>query len=423
MRAFLFIIFFLTGLALSSQDTIRMMQYNLLMYGNNFGGCTSGNNNVSDKNGYFKTIVDYVKPDIVFVNELSEEESYHDLILNNVFNVNDASWSRGNVNNLANSFIVNQVYFKNQLFELTNYVAVQTNVRDIDIFGFFILPSDKSGLGEPVEINCAVAHLKAGSDFENVQERAYETNKLMNYLNNSGADGNYTFSGDFNLYSGSELALQNLLNYANPDIRFYDPINEIGNWNNNGFYADIHTQSTHESGDCFSGGGMDDRFDFFLVSQEILEGTQKIKYLESSYHAVGQDGEHFNNSLTSSPTNTSVPGNVLDALYNMSDHLPVVIDIVVDHNLFIHQNRSSSFDFTLNNPVDDILKIRIQDPSPSSYQIQIFDLMGRPVVERSIPAGGAKGAELAVDDLEQGIYFVSLIRNNEASNIKKLIIQ
>ncbi|MCB2221091.1 MAG: T9SS type A sorting domain-containing protein [Bacteroidetes bacterium] len=421
MRAFLFIIFILSGLVLSSQDTIRMMQYNLLMYGNNFGGCTSGNNNVNNKNGYFKTIVEYVKPDIVFVNELSEEESFHDLILNSVFNVNNSDWSRGNVNNLANSFIVNQVYYKNQKFELTNYVAVQTNVRDIDIFGFNILPSDKSNLPEPIEINCAVAHLKAGSDFENVQERAYETNKLMNYLNNSGADGNFTFSGDFNLYSGSELALQNLLNYANPDIRFFDPINQIGNWNNNGFYANIHTQSTHENGDCFSGGGMDDRFDFFLVSQEILEGSNKIKYLENSYFAVGQDGEHFNNSLTSSPTNTSVPGNVLNALYNMSDHLPVVIDIVVDHNLFIQHNYSATFDFTINNPVKEVLEINIQDPNFASYQVHISDLLGRPVSEASIPPGVNK-INLPLEGLKQGVYFISLIRENAFSSTRKFIV-
>ncbi len=420
MRGLIIAMIIFLGFNLSAQDTIRMMQYNLLMYGNNFGGCNSSNNNVNDKNGYLKTIVDYVQPDIVFVNELFEDENYHDLILNNVFNTSGNAWSRADILNLGNSFIVNQVFYKNQVFELANYVAVQTNVRDIDLFRFNILPTTETGLGEPVELNCAVGHLKAGSDDGDKQERAFETNKLMNYLNNSGLDGNFTFSGDFNLYSGSEQALQNLLNYANPNLRFFDPINQVGNWNNNEFYAAIHTQSTHEYGDCFSGGGMDDRFDFFLVSEEILSGNQKIKYLDNSYHAVGQDGEHFNNSLTSPPTNTSVPGNVLQALYNMSDHLPVVIDIVVDPNLSVTDLDSSPFNFTFNNPADDQLSILISGKVTAQYSIDLLNAFGI-IMAHTITS--ETEFKLDISNLPQGIYFLRMIQNQHQVVTRKLIIR
>lgn len=424
MRALFTILLVALGIQIYSQDTIRLMQYNLLMYGNNFGGCTSGNNNVNDKNGYLKTIVDYVQPDIVLVNEIYEDEAYHDLILNDVFNTDGINyWNRGNPNNLANSFIVNEVFYNSLKFEVTNYVAVQTNVRDIDIYRFSILPSSKSGRKETVELNCAVAHLKAGSDNENVVERAYETNKLMNYLNNSGSDGNYTFSGDFNLYSGSEQAMQNLLNYANPDIRFYDPINQIGNWNNNSFYANIHTQSTHVSGDCFSGGGMDDRFDFFMISEEIKDGTDDIEYLEGSYHAVGQDGEHFNNTLISSPTNTSVPGNVLNALYNMSDHLPVVVDLVVNNNLGIDQDKFSSFNFTFQNPVQSYLNLKIIDQNAAKYKIEILNSLGIPVYTTSYHTGNGKLIHLNLSKIKAGIYLLRVGQFDGSVVVKKLVIQ
>ncbi|MDD3630671.1 MAG: hypothetical protein PHF55_06600, partial [Bacteroidales bacterium] len=42
-----------------SQDTIKVMTYNLLNYGNNTSYCTPSNNNVSEKNEYLKTIIDY----------------------------------------------------------------------------------------------------------------------------------------------------------------------------------------------------------------------------------------------------------------------------------------------------------------------------------------------------------------------------
>lgn len=420
MRGFLVVLVFSFSIGASAQDTIRMMQYNLLMYGNNFGGCNSGNNSVSDKNGYFKTIVEYVKPDIVFVNELFEEETYHDLILNNVFNVNGIThWNRATVSNLANSYIVNQAYYNSQKFDLANYVAVQTNVRDIDIFRFLVLPSQKSNLDGPIELNCAVAHLKAGQDY--AEERGFETNKLLNYLNNAGLDGNFTFSGDFNVYSGSEQAIQNLLNYTNPNIRFYDPINKIGNWNNNDFYADIHTQSTHENSGCHSGGGMDDRFDFFMISDEILNGTEKIKYLEGSYQAVGQDGEHFNESLNSSPTNTSVPANVLNALYYMSDHLPVVIDIVVENNLAIADNLSDVFNFTFSNPANDQLHITLNQDQPDLYNITVMNLLGQPVVQ-TIQTN--KPSEIIdISQLPGGIYLVQVDHSTKGQFTKKLWVR
>ncbi|HPE54960.1 MAG TPA: T9SS type A sorting domain-containing protein [Bacteroidales bacterium] len=420
MRGFILTMLLLLSVAISAQDTIRLMQYNLLMYGNNFGGCTSGNNNVANKNEYLKTIVNYVQPDVVFVNELYEEESYHDLILNNVFNINGATnWKRGNVSNLANSYIVNQTFYNSDIFELANYVAVQTNVRDIDIFRFLVNPSQKSNADGPIELNCAVAHLKAGTDYE--EERGFETNKLLNYMHNSGLDGNFTFSGDFNLYSASEQAFQNLLNYANPNVRFYDPINQIGNWNNNSFYAAIHTQSTHESGDCHSGGGMDDRFDFFMLSDEIINGTQKIKFLEGSYHAVGQDGEHFNNSINGSPTNSSVPADVLNALYAMSDHLPVVIDIVVDANLKVNENSIVDFNFTFNNPASDKLTIHISDNQHSSFNIDLQSIYG----QNMLPTFHTHSSMIDIDlsGLPKGIYIVKLSKDTTAFMGRKLIVQ
>ncbi|MEZ5083738.1 MAG: hypothetical protein R2750_09850 [Bacteroidales bacterium] len=270
MRQGIIFILLVTYQIVFGQDTIRLMHYNLLNYGNYFSGCTSTNNNVNDKNEYLKVIVDYVKPDIITVNEISDDEFYHDLILTDVLNIGGINYfTRPYLPNSSNSPIMNQVYYNTQKFTLLGNTALPTNYRDIDVLKFRV---NTSGNVEDIFLNCAVAHLKAGDEPE---ERGYEVNQLMNYLNNSSAAGNYTFSGDFNIYTASEPAFQNMLYYPNAAVRFYDPVNQIGSWNSNSYFAGVHTQSTHTSSNCASGGGMDDRFDFILISDEIRMERKK----------------------------------------------------------------------------------------------------------------------------------------------------
>jgi hypothetical protein len=293
---------------------------------------------------------------------------------------------------------------------MVNYVAVQTSFsgRDIDIWRFAYTPSTYSSSGGSIELNCAVAHLKAGSSSSDQQQRANETSKLMNYLNNSGADGNYSFSGDLNVYNATEAAFQNLLYHSNPEIRFYDPINQTGSWHDNSYYAQVHTQSTHTSGSCHSGGGMDDRFDFILVSEELLAGKENIKYLQGSYKALGQDGQRLNTSLTS-PQNNSVPGNVLNALYNLSDHLPVVMDIVIGDDLESVSDIGLFFDIKFRNPVDDQLVITLRTAMQERLDIEIYNTLGQPVIDISYPVDMTSEIVIPVEKLSPGIYFIRFL--------------
>jgi hypothetical protein len=422
MRQFFLGLLILTSIVLYGQDTVRLMHYNLLMYGNNFGGCNSTNNNVNDKNEYLKTILEYVKPDILTVNEIYRDSYFHDLILNQVLNINGVNYfQRGYPLNTSNSYIINQVFYNSQKFGLVNYVAVQTSLRDIDIWRFAYNSSIYSTTSGSVELNCAVAHLKAGSSGSDQQQRANETSKLMNYLNNSGASGNYSLSGDLNLYSGTEPAFQNLLYHSNPQIRFYDPINKIGYWHDNAYYADIHTQSTHTSGLCPAGGGMDDRFDFILVSEEILKGQNHIQYLEGSYRAIGQDGQRLNASLIDPPLNTSVPGNVLNALYNMSDHLPVVMDMIIGDNTGNVDEVTKLFNITFQNPVKDHLVISVMEVPGGDLGIEIFNMVGQPVVNLTYPVERHTQVELPLESLSPGVYFIRFRNSGDLFLTRKLI--
>lgn len=70
-------------------------------------------------------------------------------------------------------------------------------------------------------------------------------------------------------------------------------------------------------------GGVDDRFDFLLLSPSLMQ-----RYTAGSYTAFGNDGQHFNNSINAEPANSIVSQTVANALFDASDHLPVYLDLV-----------------------------------------------------------------------------------------------
>ena len=65
-------------LSANAQDTITVMQYNLLEYGNynsGFADCYETNNNTQRKDECIRTIMDYVEPDILTVCEFGATQA------------------------------------------------------------------------------------------------------------------------------------------------------------------------------------------------------------------------------------------------------------------------------------------------------------------------------------------------------------
>ena len=276
--------------------------------------------------------------------------------------------------------------------------------------------------GDTAFIISVVAHLKASSGTTNENKRKVMAQNTMNFLNGYDDNNNYLLSGDFNIYTDQEPAFQQFVNYSNPTLRFYDPLNQMGSWNNNYQYRYVHTQSTHEnSNNCAAGGGMDDRFDYILISDNIRKGSKKVKFLPGSYSAVGQDGQHFNKSINASPTNTSVPSNVLNALYHNSDHLPVTLKLVVGENTGINPI-PAEFNLSLVNPVKDELQLNISSAQRTSIDIQIIDLTGKlQFAEKLTVSGNQSKHSLPVHQLKPGFYIIRILNGNQVLISKKVV--
>ena len=337
IRLFFVLSLILSGMSIYAQDSLKLMHYNLLYYGKNTDHCNSFNNNVDEKNADLSKIINYYKPDIFSVNELDgegaapivDDEIY---LLNNALNTSDINYYKKVP--FESIYLANTLFYNNNKLGLKSYEPIRMNVGYFDkvfnAYRFYYKSEDLETTNDTLFFTCFVAHLKAGSGSE--KERADEVEVFMDYIQNEiGKPGNYFLMGDLNVYNSYETAFQHLINPDNQDYRFNDPIDKLGYWNENESFKYYHTQSTHSYGGCHSGGGMDDRFDFILVSDYIMNGTKEVHALENTYQALGQDGNSFNGALNKT-NNESVPEDIARALYDFSDHLPVTMKIKIDRN-------------------------------------------------------------------------------------------
>jgi hypothetical protein len=421
--------FVLFSFLAKGQDTLTFLQYNLLNYGNFTSYCTSSNNNVARKTGYIGIIVHYVKPDIFSVNEMTTDPTYHDYLLNKGLNTDGVTEYVKASDTYRNDYqyTMNVLYYnKNKLGE-AGHVVAQTYVRDVDIYKLYYKSPDLNTGADTTFIYCVVAHLKAGGDYNgstsNSNKRKIMAKNTMDYIATHDPDENYLLMGDFNVYTDQEPAFQEFINYKVSAVRFYDPAEQIGDWHNNYKYRMVQSQSTHAySSGCPSSGGLDDRFDFILLSNNVKTGKKKVTYVPKSFHVVGQDGKHFNKGLLDDPQNTTVPSNVLNALYYNSDHLPVTLKVTVNQTTAVPQHHSNVDELKFSNPVNGVLRFTVQVSRPETLQVDVFSLVGKKVTQKrfSLP-GGVSRQTMNLNALPKGLYIIRFTERNGMSFSRKLL--
>lgn len=413
------IFFILRGQA---QDTLVVMHYNLLNYGNYTSYCTSSNNNHEQKDIFIKTIVDHVNPHIFTVNEIGQYDFYHSRILTNVLNTDGKNYfRRAEVTNIAGSSIINGFFYDSRKLILYSQRVIQSYIRDINVYTLYY-NHESLNQGDTTYIHCVVAHLKASSGGTNEQARSTMTNNTMNWLKNNMVAGNFLMMGDFNLYTSDEPGYQNLINplTANQAFRFYDPVNKPGNWNNNSSFSAWHTQSVSSQGNgCQASGGMDDRFDFILASGKIMQGADNVTYINNSYKALGQDGRHFNNSINSSPQNTTVPNDVLQALASNSDHLPIVLKLKITAGPTGIINRFAEIKSADILYSGDERYLEVNALMEQKISIRIIDLTGSIISNQDVMLSqGNNTIRLATEYLAKGMYLLNLSERSSSLTLK-----
>ena len=426
----LFILLFLLGFSISAiaqNDTLKVMQYNLLNYGNNTGYCTTTNNNINDKNGYIRTILTAYYPDILTVCEIGRGSNLPNDFLNNVLNINGLNyWMTSAGSNTGNSSsLINCIFYNSTKLTLTGHHTAQTYTRDVDVYDF-TFKNDDSG---KIQLTCVIAHLKAGTGSDNESKRKMMAENTMRYLEANYRERNVLIMGDFNLYTSSEPAYQALTNQSTyPNSFFIDPLYPygVGAWNSNYNYKDYHTQSTHKDNDsnCHSSGGMDDRFDFILMSENIYGGRDGIRYIGGSYNALGNDGNHYNKSINY-PVNQAVSQAVADALYNNSDHIPVTMELVAYLNEDVNEMNTNELSFDIfPNPTSKEINIRFYQENLNRANILLINTLGQTVYSKDVFVNDCLSEHVInVENLPKGFYFLKITNADGLTNTSKIVVE
>ena len=398
---FLSLLFF--SISCFSQKTVKTMFYNVLEFPE------LNPNRIS----LLQDILQDYSPDIFMVCELQSQEGA-DAILNVGLN------SDGNSNYSAAPYFENQsgggdlqqaLFYRNDMFVLENTEIVTTPVRDIN--KYTLLLNTASQDTNPIRIYAYVTHLKSSQGGANQQLRLSMVDAFVNNTQQLEEDAYVLFAGDFNIYTSTEPAYLEILDQTN-NIAMADPINTPGAWNNNEDFTAVHTQSTRTSSSGFgggAGGGLDDRFDFIMVSQNMMTDSN-LGYKADSYKAYGNNGNCYNNDINDINCGGVYNQVIRDALYNMSDHLPVVMELETDQEIVLLNapQHNAPQPFSLKNTlVSDIITIYNPGGNTKDNRFGIFNTLGQELLEFNT---STNTTILNVAQFVKGVYYIT----NKSSN-------
>jgi Secretion system C-terminal sorting domain len=204
------------------------------------------------------------------------------------------------------------------------------------------------------------------------------------------------------------------VNSSNANTLFFDPVNQPGNWDNNSAaFANYLTQSTRttDPGDCGATGGMDDRFDHILCTQPVIDGTDSLQYLDSTFVVIGQDGLHVNKSLIAAPQNESAPDSIINALYYMSEHLPVMLQLAVGGAhaaTSVDETKGGAFKI-YPNPGKGMVTVSLPQISNGSMLL-VMNTLGQVIM--NMPLNKLQ-TQVDLSSLGNGVYWLQLQQNSQ----------
>src|SRR5690554_397397 len=395
-----------------SQETINTMFYNIFRF---------PSSPPANRELILREILDEYQPDLFIVCEL-ETETGADLILNtSLANQSDAFERAMFYSNTSSStdFLQNMVFFNTQKLILEMQQIHQTAYRDINQYTFR-LNTDQSAT-TPIYIEVFVAHLKSSTGTANQQARLAMVETFTDALENViTPDAHVLFAGDFNFYTASEPGYQKILSTDNA-IVMVDPINAPGSWQDNNNFKHIHTQSTRVSNSGFGGGsgagasgGMDDRFDFIMMSENFNTSTD-LYYVEDTYKAYGNNGNCLNKSINDQDCIGDFSFELRDNLYWMSDHTPVVMQFETTQTFLstpVYEKKPWVWFASANHTTNYIdVGINRQEMPSEAKNIYIYNLIGQEI-ERVL-INNTSTIRLDISHYSSGMYFIKTDSSNE----------
>ena len=290
--------------------------------------------------GFGKTI------DVLLLQEQATNFSTTDRILNLLNGTNGAGgYARGTLSPVGgvNDIMQTVIYRTNsvQLVGETQATTINTNSGGTRATMRYQLRP--LGYDSAADFYVFNSHLRPSDTTADANRRGVEVSQLRTNADALGEGAHIIYVGDMNFYRTNNAGW--IAFTGGGSGRAFDPVNAVGNWNNNSNFTAVHTQNPRSA--------MDDRFDFQLVTDEVLDG-RGFSYITNSYWAFGNTGSHVYDQaidtgnavagLNAVLTNYSTAqiSNVFSSLVALSDHLPVVADYQLPSRLGVSTNQLDS---------------------------------------------------------------------------------
>jgi len=415
----LIVLFALLQSSAFAQTSIKVLSYNILNY---------PQGDIPNREDTLALILDYVQPDLFLIQELKSEAGYNTIYNSCFSDLQDpfaqVTYVPQNSNPGSSWPLQQSLIYNERLFGLAEEGIRTSPIRDMNRYKLY-LKDEAHLLGDTTFLYVFVAHLKSSQGSENEQLRLEMMEAFTDYFNTLPADALAIFGGDFNLYSSDEPAYQLLLS-PNNLLQWQDPINAPGVWSNGNYpFKQILTQSTRSSsifGDG-AGGGMDDRFDFIMATDALMNSISPIHYTPNSYFALGNNGTCYNQNITDCEEDNDVPMYILNALYHMSDHLPVVMelqsDLALNSSDITQKKENKIIGSTLQNGE---ARFNLVCEKSAVVELAVIDASGRFVYENELLVNAPRGS-IRLPEMNPGVYHLRVIMNEGNLITKTFIIQ
>jgi hypothetical protein len=411
------LIFLILNLLVSvsfGQTRIKAMMYNVLNY---------SNSEVSrNKTPFLSTILDEVKPDLFMVCEMIDEIGSNYLFENTIIPYNENFQKAPfEENQSGNSDLQQMVYYNTKKLILEETRVITADTRDINKYTFKINTENAST--HPILLEVFVTHLKASTGYSNRQRRLNSIQSFVSFTNNISNESHVLFAGDFNFYTSNEEGYQYLIDDSNPiviidpidrpapdfpdnGVNYYENYDSTYFWNNSTF-ADVHSQSTRTSNsglidDSGATGGLDDRFDFIMMS-ENFNTSSELYYIQDSYQTIGNNGNCYNSYINNVNCSGEFSQTLREALIEFSDHLPVVMEIETPENT-LSTSLLEEINFIGSNVTEDYLKITTTENIDS---FKIYSSTGQLIKVIFTEKTGNNSINIDVKHISKGIYYLS----------------
>ncbi len=439
----------------AQNDTLKVMTYNVLNYGDE----CQGKNKVM--RNYLTKIISFTQPDILgLVKMLPIKRTPTDIngylptdfcdsmvqyVLNPAGNI---SYGYCQYTNEARGGDMNVLFYNKE--KLANiYTRVLTvNVTDFDLYKFYYKDINLATTHDTTFLYIVLFHTQSGSD---ATVRNIQLTSTYNAIKNRFTSlPNMIMMGDFNLRSSSEICYNQLVNSTDTSFKFSDPPFAIdgtftypANWQGSPAYSSYMTTSTRidlvHPNACGTDGGGKDWYDHILFSPWMVKGNNYMSYVPHSYQTIGNDGKRFGVSVNDSSTNgknTSAPADIINALFQLSNKYPVVSKILVRSNtnglspVDPHETTTGIAELlvderkiSISNPTENLLHIFTNEHLINkNITLLITDLSGKEIFKTSVKIESLNQT-VDISKIHSGFFIASFIFDDNQTSISKKLIK